>query len=82
MFVSKFQLYVYNVTRWAWSNSGCGQSFAHMQFVVESVSAHGARVGELLVNGGLCGALETPLCLLYTRSGAVPHLTGDALAGT
>ena len=47
-----------------------------MQFALESVSGQGVRLGKLLFNGGV---LETPLCLLYTRGGAVPHLADDVL---
>ena len=54
-----------------------------MQFVLENVSEQGVRVGKLLwknaSNKCLQQASETPLCLLYSRAGHVPHLTKDVL---
>ena len=49
-----------------------------MQYVLESVSAQGVRLGRIVLNGGQT-VLETPLCLLYTRAGAAPHLADDVL---
>ncbi len=49
-----------------------------MQFVLENVTSHGARLGKLLFRDGR-GVVETPFCLLYTRGGAVPHLADDVL---
>ncbi len=49
-----------------------------MQFVLENATSHGARLGKMLFREGRA-AVETPLCLLYTRGGAVPHLADDLL---
>ena len=46
-----------------------------MQFVVEGVSGEGVRLGRLL--GARHAQLGSPLCLLYCRTGALPHLTSD-----
>lgn len=54
-----------------------------MQFVLESISEQGIRAGKLIwrnvSNKQLQHVSETPLCLLYTRAGHVPHLTDDVL---
>ena len=54
-----------------------------MQFVVENVSEQGVRLGKLLWRNlshkQAQYASETPLFLLYTRAGHVPHLTDDVL---
>ena len=54
-----------------------------MKFVLEGVSSQGVRLGRLLLPGSQgCGqGVETPMCLLYTRMGVVPHLTNDVLSG-
>ena len=56
-----------------------------MQFVVENVSSSGVRLGKLLwTSNGQNAAvhtLETPLCLLYTRAGFIPHLTDEIVDG-
>lgn len=51
-----------------------------MRFVVETVSPEGVRRGLLIWStpSGEASA-TTPLCLPYTRAGAVPHLTVDLL---
>ncbi|XP_041480899.1 queuine tRNA-ribosyltransferase accessory subunit 2-like [Lytechinus variegatus] len=49
-----------------------------MKFILESITKEGCRCGiikELGSRGNL--AIDTPTCLLYTRAGAVPHLTWD-----
>ena len=57
-----------------------------MQFVLENVSEQGVRMGKLLWrnlnNKHLQQASDTPLCLLYSRCGQVPHLTIDMLEET
>ena len=50
-----------------------------MRFVLEGVSGHGVRLGRLLLPGS--AGVETPVGLLYTRVGVVPHLTNDILRG-
>lgn len=46
-----------------------------MQFVLEKVTSSGARVGRILwLTGQTQNVLDTPLCIPYTRAGAVPHL--------
>jgi len=51
-----------------------------MQFVLERVASPGVRIGRILWSSGQApGVLDTPLCLTYTRSGAVPHLVQHAL---
>ena len=46
-----------------------------MQFAVEASTQGGIRLGKIAFGAG--GSLDTPLCLLYARSGAVPHLAKD-----
>lgn len=49
-----------------------------MRFILESITKEGSRCGlikELGCHANL--AIETPTCLMYTRAGAVPHLTWD-----
>lgn len=51
-----------------------------MQFILKSGGRCCPRVGTLLwatPTGGAQQPLETPLCLLYSRGGAVPNLTRD-----
>ena len=48
-----------------------------MEFVLESVNSVGVRCGKLILTNGL--VLETPMCLTYTRGGAVPHVTQEVL---
>lgn len=48
-----------------------------MEFVLESVNSVGVRCGKLMLTNGL--AFETPMCLTYTRGGAVPHVTQEVL---
>lgn len=53
-----------------------------MQYVLEDVTSRGMRLGRVLFGaGGAQRSVETPLCLLYTRVGVVPHLTNDVLGG-
>lgn len=51
-----------------------------MQFLLKSGGRCGPRIGTLLwttSTGSPAPPLETPLCLLYSRGGAVPNLTRD-----
>lgn len=54
-----------------------------MKFIVESITKEGCRFGRIKEIG--CHAnltVETPACLMYTRAGAVPHLTWDLVEKT
>lgn len=48
-----------------------------MEFVLESVNSVGVRCGKLILKNGI--VLDTPMCLTYTRGGAVPHVTQEVL---
>lgn len=51
-----------------------------MQFLLKSGGRCGPRLGTLLwttPSGQSAQPLDTPLCLLYSRGGAVPNLTKD-----
>lgn len=54
-----------------------------MKFVLEKVTSKGVRLGRLVVEKKEAVApvasleLETPVCLLHTRSGFLPCLTPD-----
>lgn len=48
-----------------------------MEFVLESVNSVGVRCGKLMLTNGL--VFETPMCLAYTRCGAVPHVTPEVM---
>ena len=53
-----------------------------MKFVLNKVTSNGARLGRLVLERKEGAAatifeLETPLCLIHTRSGFVPSLTPD-----
>ena len=51
-----------------------------MQFLLKSGNRCGPRMGTLLwttPTGSSASPLETPLCMLYSRGGAVPNLTRD-----
>nr|CAD7440979.1 unnamed protein product [Timema bartmani] len=51
-----------------------------MKFVIQSVSSHSSRLGCILDIERLPGAVfETPLLLLYTKGGCIPHLTHEVL---
>lgn len=63
-----------------------------MRFVLESVSEQGVRMGKIFWGacgnspthpaiGTTVGEAFTPLCLLYTRGGSIPHLTPDIVQG-
>ena len=51
---------------------------SEMHFVLEKVTSQGVRVGQLIFSGGRI-VQETPMCLLYTRSGSTPHLIHEVL---
>lgn len=55
-----------------------------MQFILKSGGRCGPRVGALLwatPTGKPAPPLDTPLCMLYSRGGAVPNLTRDLEEG-
>ena len=46
-----------------------------MKFVLEKITSSGGRVGRLIWwTEHSQNVLETPLCLPYTRAGAIPHV--------
>lgn len=50
-----------------------------MKFVLREVKS-GCRVGQILdVKNGIEKEVATPACMLYTRGGCAPYLTGDML---
>ena len=51
---------------------------SEMHFVLEKVTSQGVRVGQLIFSSGRI-VQETPMCLLYTRSGSAPHLIHEVL---
>jgi len=48
-----------------------------MNFTIDRIDPFGVRSGKLTF--GKDKWLETPCCFLYTRAGAVPHLSPDVL---
>nr|CAD7411866.1 unnamed protein product [Timema cristinae] len=51
-----------------------------MKFVIQSVSSHSSRLGCILDIERLPGVVfETPLLLIYTKGGCIPHLTHEVL---
>lgn len=49
-----------------------------MEFVLDSLSMHGARLGRLVCPTSSSSLfLDTPGCLIHTRGGATPNLTRD-----
>ena len=53
-----------------------------MKFVLDKVSGNGVRLGRIAKRTTEIDVLEleTPLCLVHTRSGSVPCLTPDIVA--
>ena len=48
-----------------------------MEFILESLTVHGARLGRLVCPTSSTPLLDTPSCLIHTRGGATPNLTRD-----
>lgn len=56
------------------------EDYYKMHFnILETFKSHGGRTGQISRLGESNLPLDTPMCLLYTKAGSVPHLSCDTL---